>query len=417
MAEKPVRRVGSARKPAPPAPPAAPAAPPAPAGAPVGFPAELPEGVRNFLGQSGVDPASLGSIAAAKPEGPEFIPAGTVYTDFELEGLKKLNIDPKKPVPTDIAQQIAAHQAAMAGPVPYHPDVKMDHVLQVPTPVDISKAPPEKVRSAAEALDSFAKIMKPGINPADPSPRAASAPTPQPRPQQGGVEFVDDLSPGGRTTAPPQPPAHPAQPPTPTATGSALPPSAASPPEGAGGLLHPAECPHCGFDLKKNDDTPITDVDKVNFVQAVLGGQRFRQERLLFGGQLKLVFRSLTSKEVDMAFRQIVVDAQTDLKNRLVNDTPFYWRNLMTYRMLMSIEKVESDVNGAIEVPPIEEIESDPPKFPDTKLVEVFDTLIEQVCPTEQLRSIIGHAYNEFQAVCDKLQVMAESPDFWKAIG
>jgi hypothetical protein len=417
MADKPIRRVGSAKKPSPPAAPAAPVPPPPPTSLPAGFPAELPEGVINFLGQSGVDPASLGGVVGPAPQGPEFIPAGTVYTDFELEGLKKLNVDPKKPVPTDIAQQIAAHQRALEGPVPYHPDVKMDHVLKAPLPVDISKAPPDKVRSAAEAIDAFAKIMRPGANPVDPSPRAASAPSPQPRPQQGVVEFVDDLSPGGRTTAPPQPPAQPAYTPSPTAAGSALPPRVASPPEGAGGLLHPVECPHCGFDLKKQDDTPITDLDKLNFVQSVLGGQRFRQERLLFGGQLKLVFRSLTSREVDMAFRQIVVDAQSDLKNRLVNDTPFYWRNLMTYRMIMSIEKIESDVNGTIEVPPIEEIESDPPKFPDTKLVEVFDAVIEQVCPTEQLRSIIGHAYNEFQAVCDKLQVMAENPDFWKAIG
>jgi hypothetical protein len=396
---KPVRRIGSVKKPAPPAPPAAPT------------PVSPPVPAREEL-NANIAPGSLEFVEEIGGEKPEFLPVGTVLTEFEAEGLKKLKVDTTKPIPTSIAEQIAAHQAAMAGPVPYHPDVKMDHVLKLPPVVDVSKAPADKLKGASEALDAYAAMRAQ----AQATP-AASVPSPQPRPPKGGVELVDDLSPRGRPAAPPQPPAQPAQPPSPTATGSALPPSDASPPEGAGGLLHPAECPHCGFDLAKADDTPITDADKVNFVQAVLGGKRFKQERLLFNGQLKLVFRSLTAKEVDMAFRQIVVDAQSDLKNKLVNDTPFYWRNLMTYRMLMSIEKVESDVNGAIEVPPIEEIECDPPKFPDTRLVMVFDSLIEQVCPTEQLRSIIGHAYNEFQAVCDKLQVMAENPDFWKAIG
>lgn len=397
MADKPTRRIGSIKKPAPPAPPAAPAAPPLP--------------TQEEL-DAGLSPGSMAFIDRLDPETPEFLPTGTVLTEFEKDGLKRIGVDTTKPIPTDIAAKLAAHQAAMAGPVPYHPDVRMDHVLVRPPVIDISQASPEKLREIDAALSAYADMVKSPGEP--PTPRAASAPIPPTPPRKGGVEFVDDIGPG-RATASPQPPARPATP-SPTATGP-VPPSTAPPPEGAGGLLHPAECPHCGHDLAKADDTPITDGDKINFVQAILGGQRFKQERLLFGGRLKLVFRSLTSRETDMAFRQIVVDAQSDLKSRMVNDTPFYWRNLMTYRMLMSIEKVESDVSGTIEVPPIEDIETDPVVFPDTKLMAVFDALVEQVCPTEQLRSIIGHAYNEFQAVCDKLQVMAEQPDFWKAIG
>lgn len=395
MADKPVKRIGSIKKPAPPAPPARPAAP--------GSIDQLP----------GIDPAMLASIPVAKNEVPDFLPPGTVLTDFEKEGLRKLNVDTSKPIPTGIADQLAAHMQSMAGPVSLHPDVDPNHVLKVPKPVDLAQAPPEKLKQFGEALDALAAMR--AEQAADPSPRAAPASVPTSHHPKGGVEFVDDISPG-RSAASPQPPARPATP-SPTATGPPVPPTNAPPPEGAGGLLHPAECPHCGFDLKKADDTPITNEDKINFVQAILGGQRFKQERLLFGGRLKLTFRSLTSRETDMAFRQIVVDAQGDLKNRLVNDTPFYWRNLMTYRMLMSIEKVESDVSGVLEVPPIEEIETDPVEFPNTRISYAFDGLVEQICPTEQLRGVIGHAYNEFQAVCDKLQVMAEQPDFWKAIG
>lgn len=424
MADKPVRRITSIKKPAPPAPPAAAAAPPA------GYDPAL-----------GYDPAALAALPINNATGSGFLPPGTVLTDFEQEGLKLLGHDPSKAIPTDLASKIAAAQQQLQGPVPL--PVPMDTPPTViPKAVDIRTLPPEKRAELAESLRTFQQVMSEQQAP-DPSPRRATVPPPPP---QVATEqtVVDDLRPGmthaeAMRAAPPTPgPGQAAQAiqqeahdraaaaraqgqaeGRAQAQAEAPPPPYAPQPGDAGGTLHPVACPHCGWDLKKDDPTEPTENDKLDFVQAVLGQQRFKKTYALLGGKLRVTFRSLKTQESNMAFRQVVVDAQTDLKNRLINDTPFYWRNLTTYRTILALESVDSDLTGTIEIPPIDEIEveKDSYAFPDTKLMAVHDMIVEQAMPTEHLQQIVGHCFNEFQALCDKLTVMAEDPGFYKAIG
>lgn len=409
MAETPKpRRITSFKKPAP---PAAPAAAPKP-----GYDPAL-----------GYDPSIIAQIPVAGATGGGFLPAGTVLTDFEREGLRTLGHDPAKPIPRDLAAKIAEAQADLQGPVPL--PVPLDApVVKMPPPVDISSLPPAKqaeIRQSLKALQEQVADIMPRPS-ADPSPRA-TVPLPPP---PAGPAVVDDLRPGmtsaeAMRAAPPTPP--------PGAAAAAIQQEAhdraaaayaqgkadgAAMPE-AGGLLHPAECPHCGYDLKKPDPTEPTDDDKLNFVQAVLGQQRFRKTYALLGGRLRVTFRSLLTSESNMAFRQVLVDAQSDLKNRLVQDTAFYWRNLTTYRTVMALESVDSAATGTIEIAPVDEIETDPGafSFPDTKLIAVHDEIVKQAMPTEHLQQIVGHCFNEFQALCDKLTVMAEDANFYRAIG
>lgn len=174
-------------------------------------------------------------------------------------------------------------------------------------------------------------------------------------------------------------------------------------------------CPHCGWDTRNKELTEVTDADKFDFVQSVLSGGRFKKVYKLFGDRLKIVFRTLTTFESDMAYKQIITDAQKDIHTKAIGDSAFYWRTLMAYRSIMAIERVESDSN-IVEVPPISEIECDAPKLPDTKVSVLFDSLVEQIMPNEALRNAISHTYTEFNALCEKLQSMAESKDFWNAI-
>ena len=60
-------------------------------------------------------------------------------------------------------------------------------------------------------------------------------------------------------------------------------------------------------------------------------------------------------------------------------------------------------------------MDEDSYKKPNTKLSVLFDDLVEQVMPTEIIRNTISHLYTEFQSLCEKLQSMSESKDFWKA--
>ena len=178
-------------------------------------------------------------------------------------------------------------------------------------------------------------------------------------------------------------------------------------------------CPHCGWDLKKSDLTEASEEDRYDFVQSILGSIRFKKSYDMFNGQWKVTFRALTSKESDLAFRQIVIDGQTDFNGRALGGTDFYWRNLQAYRMAMSLESIESTTYGTIEVPMMADaqIEDFTGKDLQSKLVPFLSHVLDTYLPLESTRAVIGHAYFEFQALCDKLQVMAEQPNFWKAIG
>ena len=177
-------------------------------------------------------------------------------------------------------------------------------------------------------------------------------------------------------------------------------------------------CQHCGWDLKKNDLVEVTEADKYDFVQSILGSIRFRKVYSLFDDKYKVAFRALTSRESDLAYRQIVIDGQKDFQGRVMGGTDFYWRNLQAYRMVMSLESIESVQYGRIEIPTIEEaeIEGVTGKNLQDKLIPFLNYVLESHLPLESTRSVVGHAYFEFQSLCDKLQVMAESPTFWKAI-
>lgn len=178
-------------------------------------------------------------------------------------------------------------------------------------------------------------------------------------------------------------------------------------------------CPHCGWDLKKFDMVEVTEMDKQDFVQSILGGLRHRKTYELFGGKFKVTFKALTTKESDIAYRQIVIDGQIDFNGRLMAGTDFYWRNLQAYRMVMSLDSIESDSYGKIDIPSLAdaEIEGSVFKSLQDKLIPFLNYILDTHLPMEGIRAVIGHAYFEFQSLCDKLQVMAESPNFWKAIG
>jgi hypothetical protein len=178
------------------------------------------------------------------------------------------------------------------------------------------------------------------------------------------------------------------------------------------------ECPHCGWDLKKVDLVEVTELDKQDFVQSILGGTRHRKTYELFGGKFKVTFKALSTKESDIAYRQIVIDGQIDYNGRLMAGTDFYWRNLQAYRMVMSLESVESVSYGKVEIPSLADADIDGQSFKNLqeKLVPFLNYVLDTHLPMEGIRAVIGHAYFEFQSLCDKLQVMAESPNFWRAI-
>ena len=334
----------------------------------------------------------------AKPELPPELAApgmmkpGTVLTEVEQEGLKKLGVvEDTSKLPSNIAEKISSVMSSDK-PMPM-----TQTTLKIPEPVDFSAIPEEKKKDILEFIRQAADMRKTiqQEQSQEPAPNPKIFKTP---------EVIDDLIENK--------PAVKEEPPKQEDTVKFD-----SDPSGMFSKDAIVVCPHCGWDTRKEDVTEISDDDKLAFVQTILGGNRFKKKYSLFGGNLTVTFRALSTAESDMAYKQLIVDAQDDIQTKVLSDTTFYWRTLMAYRSVMAVERIESTEN-ILEVPEIKDIEIDADSYkrPNTKLYALFDDLVSQIMPTEALRHTITHVFVEFQALCDKLQSMAESKDFWKAI-
>ncbi len=320
---------------------------------------------------------------------PGLMRPGTVLTETEQEGLKKLGIvqDTSK-LPVNIAEKISEVMATEpALTVPSKP-------LSIPEPVDFENLPEEKKKDIISFIKDAADFKK-----------TVAQKQAEEKPINPNLfkepEVIDDLYTRKKEESPPPPVTPDKQP-----DYSGL--------ESQDTLV---VCPHCGWDTRNRELVEITEDDKLHFVQSILGAIRFKKSYELFGGALKITFRALSTAESDMAYKQLIVDAQDDIQTKVLSDSSFYWRTLMAYRSVMAIERIESEKN-ILEIPEISEIEVDPKAYskPNTKLFALFDDLVEQIMPTEALRHAITHIFVEFQSLCDKLQAMAEAKDFWKAV-
>ena len=327
---------------------------------------------------------------------PGMMKPGTVLTEIEKEGLRQLGIvDDPSALPSDIAKRISevvsnnAKQPELVAP---------STPLKMPKIVDFKDLSQERKKEIADSIREAlvsSKLEKeqneasvsdgPPLNPdifkvpevIDDLLEKAQADSNEDN-TDGSKKFVDS--------------------------------------SGALSLGEALTCAHCGWDTRKQELTEATSEDKADFVQSILGGIRFKKVYSVFGDQLRITFRTLTSAESDMAYKQLVVDCNNDIQTKILGDTSFYWRTLMAYRCILSVEKLESN-EGITEIPAISEISVDEGSYskPNTKLSAIFDEMVAQVMPTEIVRTTITHLYTEFQSLCEKLQAMAESKDFWKA--
>lgn len=177
---------------------------------------------------------------------------------------------------------------------------------------------------------------------------------------------------------------------------------------------HPANCPHCGWPVN-TPDVAATDEDKYAFIQSILGQIRFTKKYKLFGGKLSVEFRSITSTESDMVFRQMALDS----KNGKIDTTADYYFYLMNYRLSCSLAKIESTELGNVKLPEISEYLVDQPvadgKVVDTPLVKIFDHITETVLPQESVRRIVVNQLARFQRLIEHLEVRVDDEDFWNA--
>jgi len=322
--------------------------------------------------------------------------------------------NPGEPIPnlqgTKLGNRLTAERERLRtaaenveGMTPIPPDTPP---IAIPIPVPIESLPPERQTEIRQGMDEMAEIQQqilgnravaqhetavtapdsiagvPGMPEAFRTAAEAQGVAP------AGVVIENDLGPGGEMPASVQseqpaarPPAHP----------DATPATAET------------YCPKCGHDLSADIFAP-TDMDIRVYMQAVLGGQRFRKDYSVLADQMQITFRGLTPAEGQLAR----VTAMADASDGTVYD---YTMRLLQYRMTMSIERIQKAGQSPIAMTPLLDtctLEKGP-----QKLRELQNWLDHRVHVTEEGRQTVADAWTEFNGVMNVLQSRARDPDFF----
>jgi len=163
----------------------------------------------------------------------------------------------------------------------------------------------------------------------------------------------------------------------------------------------PVPCPHCGWARGKEDKLTPSDLDVTNFVEAVLGGKPFRKAYTLYGGRLKMSFRTLTTQEIDAIYEQL----RKDMVAGIIDNIYAERERRARYFAISMLEQLVLGTN-VYSMAPLAKMPLD----------KQLDMVMSKVLTTEMLVRHVTITAGEFRALADKLEVNATNPDFWKAV-
>lgn len=187
--------------------------------------------------------------------------------------------------------------------------------------------------------------------------------------------------------------------------------------EGAGGLLPITRCPRCLWNMAHSFEAEPTEEDRRTFVAAILGGKRFRKQYGVMGNKFRVTFRSMTTAESDLVFRQLRLD---QLRGIILGDADYFGR-LTMYRLACMVDNIaQGDGTIIADVPPIMDIPYDEPEFgtpEQTRLLPLLEWFNAEICKTESMRHIVAQQHRDFQRIVEALETQTSDPSFWEEIG
>jgi hypothetical protein len=226
---------------------------------------------------------------------------------------------------------------------------------------------------------------------------------------ESGVEIVDDRAAAATEKQPNKPePEIPAPPkPDTSAESGVAQPDLLAP-------VHPAFCPRCDWDLRRNYAVDITIVDKENFMAAILGGVKFKRDYTILNGRYTVIFRTLLAEENKIIHRQLVAEQRA---NEFFSDTEWFLR-FFEYRLACSIESIIVNDKVIALIPELDELNGrqlpakmDDPSLPP--LTRMYNYVIKELLSAEITRRLVGKQFREFQRLYEALEAMALEPNFW----
>lgn len=185
-------------------------------------------------------------------------------------------------------------------------------------------------------------------------------------------------------------------------------------------------CPHCEWDLGSPGIPEPTYQEKISFLHCILGEKTYVQEMPLFNGTVTVAFRTLTTREVDVVYKQAYRDRQ---EGKLSNDLD-YWEHINRYRMMLQLSAFKSTIpNGPHRDLPdgyskstnplctgtwVTEEKENEMSREDTGLPQIEEWIIENVLKTETVFRMVNNTCNRFNRLVAKMEAMADNADFWK---
>jgi hypothetical protein len=332
---------------------------------------------------------------------------GATLTPFEAATLAKLDLDVEQlPQGASLETLVAAvidedrRQLALESPVP--PDTPPivfdeDSVVPIDRLNERQRAKLMEKIKELHLIDKEIPRQRSNIPGMEATLAAASAPT--------------LVAPDGRTDRKPRRKKGEPQPEEPAAEAEAAAAPAAV--ADAGARPHPKHCPKCRHDLAVLDPLVVDRQDKLAWI-ASLYGSRFKKDYLLFDGQIRVVFQSLTTNETQLAYTQ----TQRDMRNHefTLDD---YMTRLTQYRLALMLESVTYAGGKTVVVPKDLVLRGKPVDLKhadETNLPALREYIFEHVVSNESFARIVHAKHSEFQRLLEWMEANADNPDFMKEI-
>ncbi len=171
----------------------------------------------------------------------------------------------------------------------------------------------------------------------------------------------------------------------------------------------PKHCPQCGWDIHNPDTAAVSDEDKLRYVTAVVSGKRFYKDYALFGGRLRVTFRTLLTKEERAIRDQIYRDMLGLLP--VVTELHLMQMSVQTqdYRMALSIESFSND-SGTEDCPEFDDLDFEVKK---DEVKTMHANIVEDLLKTDIVTDAVRRAYGKFAALQAWMLANASNPEFF----
>jgi hypothetical protein len=181
-------------------------------------------------------------------------------------------------------------------------------------------------------------------------------------------------------------------------------------------------CPHCNWDMSLPAIAEPTYDEKMGFLHSVLGQKTFVHQYAIFGGKVVVRFRTLTTKEMDIIYRQVFAERETG-EITTIQD---YWEKVNRYKLYLQLTYLAA-VDGSFThaLPEGYSPETNPhaaecyqlkPANPDhSYLPEIEEHVLGDVLRTETIQRSVNTICARFNRLVAKLEAMIDNSDFWNA--